>query len=190
MKTILFFATLAAQSFAAQFTASYLFGDGASVQAQFSGALNENVITDISDMSLYVQGTFLPDDYVYLTRNQSFTHGGWGIQDGGATMTLDGSFMNFCFSTENGEDDSYWMAYSGVGFTCLYFSDAGGNYAYDVSSWSVAMDNAPISSARYFESQSVPDNSSTLLLLSPFLLFLFSRSLTPASDLKELKNLN
>lgn len=143
---------------ACQFTATYLFDDGMAVSAGFQGHIKGNLITDLSQVSMHVTGTWWPDGYHCPTLIQSYTDGGLGIKDGGAVMSLDGSIMNFRLSTqhevEEGEDwwdwNGLWMAYAQTGSTLLYHYVAGGNYNYDRSRWSV---------------RAVPDRGATALLL-------------------------
>lgn len=188
---------------ASQFNATYLLEDGSSVIAEFDGSLNGITITDISNVSLFIQNTIMPDGYLSPTNIQSYADNGWGIQSGGAVLTLDGSYMNFCFEASNPgdwpeEQEEYgglFAIYSDASWAALYFYEGGGNDIYDSARWSVNVLDEPAPMGMFaarsfstfsiesFETKSVPDSSSTLFCLTPLIsVLLYKRIKHPRSS--------
>jgi hypothetical protein len=162
-----------------QFTASYIFPalspeNEMCLSASFSGTLSDGLITNIHGMAVNVAGSwweyndsFAPDD----------------IHEGGSVMSLDGSYMNFRFCTNNEvEEDTdpwdrnaLWMGFTEHQSTSLYFFVAGGNYEWDASRWSVqqVFEEEQFFARMAPESESVPDSSGygmlVITLLSAFI---------------------
>lgn len=127
--------------FAAQFSASYVFDDGAAISATFDGTLDGVRIVNIENVVAEVTGTW----WTYNDGPQMLTYAR-SLNGGAAELSIDGSYMNFMFGTQNEVEDGEewaernmcWHANTLKGSTALYHYQAGGNYAFDASRWSVS----------------------------------------------------
>ena len=127
--------------FAAQFSASYAFDDGAHISATFDGTLDGVRITGVTNVVAEVTGTW----WTYNDGPQMLTYAR-SLNGGEAVLSLDGSYMNFMFGTQNPVDDGEewaernmcWHANTLKGTTALYYYQAGGTYTFDASRWSVS----------------------------------------------------
>lgn len=155
MKTILL-TLLAVTASASPFRAEYTFAEGYSATATFNGTRQGNLVTDISDVSVYASGTWLGDGYFEHAPNVfSYTAGGSMLQAGGAVLSFDGSVMNFRFDGLLGRDywpesseDSTFAIYVGDSWSLssLYFYEAGGrDWGFESSRWSlIEMEDEPM----------------------------------------------
>jgi hypothetical protein len=146
-----------------QFTASYLFDDGSSLKADFSGYVEEGYVTGIHSMIVSVKDTW----WEYNTHFTPTTYNGGGMDPHLSTpakIALDGSFVDFNFTNFNEKvvsDDDWnintclWAANSYGGWTSIYFFDAGGNFEWDANRWSIQCLDQP----------TVPDSGNIALFL-------------------------
>jgi hypothetical protein len=165
--------TLAGSLSASQFSASYLFPDDSAIYATFSGSLDGNRITGISDVVAEVTGTWW--------EHNTGSHALKALNDG-AEMTLDGSFMHFSFYTgievPDGDDpwdqNVLWCAFTQYAHTAVYYYQAGDNFAWDASRWSVNVveEEAVFARMSFAVASEVPDSGSSAALLFAGLLAL------------------
>jgi hypothetical protein len=150
----------ASSSYADTFDYSAInFGAGVTVTGSFVGTANGNVITDVSDASVFINGTSLGPITVESLKSGSFI-------DGGAEVSLDANQNNFFFAAAgfdgNSQDSFYSLTDPALDFNNPFFryTDAGvnGSRSYwppEFFQWSVT-DTGP---------SSVPDATSTLGIL-------------------------
>lgn len=162
------------------FSASYVFDDQYSLTAQFSGNLNGNLITGIRDLSVNVAGSWwdMNEGPECLTWERSYTYDGANhLTEGDAIMTLDGSFMNFCFGTFNEVDEGTdwwdwnvrWAAHTDTGMTAIYHYQAGSNWTWDASRWSVEVyEEQTLAFSRFLAvtPSRVPDGGSVAVMMA------------------------
>jgi hypothetical protein len=133
--------------------------DDVIVSGSFDGTLNGNVITDVSDASVFINGTSLGSITVRSFSNDSFV-------DGGAEVSLDAKQNNFFFAAAGfdsiSQDSFFSLTDPAVDFNnpFIRYTDAGVDGSRDYwptqfFEWSVIDTGA----------SPVPDASSTLVIL-------------------------
>jgi hypothetical protein len=99
-------ATFAAQA-STLYDYSYTFGSGAKVTGSFDGDADGNIISNLSNITAYVDGVALSGSgSLYASHSTSNTFKGWS--SGGGIVSFDGTENNFLFIDSNYPVDQFF----------------------------------------------------------------------------------
>lgn len=157
-------ATLASSLAATSFDYSYTFGGGVVVSGTFSGNQSGNLISDISDASLLVNGSPLGGTVMAFGYDPTATNLGTPWTGTGAVISIDGTQNSFLFTNRNvaaGDFSQtgwlYSVPTSGGPFTEVVLRDPVTQVAY-LWNW-----DQPLNSS--WTVRSIPDGGATVALL-------------------------
>tara|TARA_R110000868_G_scaffold98415_1_gene270844 strand:- start:71 stop:637 length:567 start_codon:yes stop_codon:yes gene_type:complete len=166
----LFLATLAFGTAAAlqagSFTYSYTFQDGDVVSGSFNGTQSGNLITGLSDISLFFNGVAATNNPMFGT-GWSPTNNSW--VSGGAVASIDGTQNNFLFIDSNYPNNGNFTQYFYVRNGFISNPTHSDSFAWSGNNGgglndNVANDNPFIAANWSINGANVPDAATTLPL--------------------------
>ena len=142
----------AASAKAAAFDYSYLFGDGLSVTGSLEGTVNGNFIENVSNVSVFFNGTAIPGASVITA-----SYDGSSFVDGPAVVSFDALSNNFLFRSSD-FDLGFYMVNAAV-----FFSNTATAYAFTDDLFLISSEET--SARGTWSIKAVPEGGSTLVLL-------------------------